>query len=61
MADLAIGALLILSPFIFGFSDHDGATRFMIIAGIALLIATLATRWDTSEEVESSTSRTARV
>jgi hypothetical protein len=59
MADMAIGALLILSPFIFGFSDEGGATRFMIAAGVVELIASLGTRWDTREEVESS-GRTAR-
>src|SRR5215208_8035849 len=31
--DLLIAAVLILTPFIFGFSDEGGATRFMIIAG----------------------------
>jgi hypothetical protein len=59
MTDVAIGALLILSPFIFGFSDEGGATRFMIAAGVIELIATLGTRWDTRDEVERS-GRTAR-
>src|SRR5215213_8012882 len=27
--DLVLGAALILSPFVFGFSDEGGATRFM--------------------------------
>src|SRR4051812_35847556 len=33
--DLLLGAVLILSPFIFGFDDDDTATLFMIIVGAA--------------------------
>jgi hypothetical protein len=49
MTDLALGALLILSPFIFGFSDEGGATRFMIIFGAIELMTALGTRWDPAE------------
>jgi SPW repeat len=47
--DLMLGAVLILSPFVFGFSDEGGATRFAIIAGVLELITALATRWDAVE------------
>src|SRR5918994_6875704 len=46
MTDLALGALLILSPFIFGFSDEGGATRWAIIVGVLELMTALGTRWD---------------
>ena len=49
MTDLALGALLVLSPFVFAFSDEGGATRFMIIAGVLELLTALATRWDPVE------------
>jgi hypothetical protein len=47
--DLALGALLILSPFIFGFSDEGGAARFTIIAGALEILTALSTRWEPEE------------
>jgi hypothetical protein len=49
MTDMALGALLILSPFIFGFSDEGGATRWAIIVGVLELMTALGTRWDPAE------------
>jgi hypothetical protein len=43
--DLLLGAVLVLSPFIFGFSDHGGATRWAIVVGAIELITALSTRW----------------
>src|SRR3954454_12817929 len=43
--DLGTAALLIASPFLFGFSDHTGATTFFIVAGVGELLAALGTRW----------------
>jgi hypothetical protein len=59
MTDLAIGAFLILAPFIFGFSDEGGATRFLIIAGVAELLATLSTRWELDQGPARARGRTA--
>ena len=56
MTDVALGAFLILSPFIFGFSDEGGAARFTIIAGALELLTALSTRW----EPEPATGRTSR-
>jgi hypothetical protein len=56
--DVTLGALLILSPFIFGFSDEGGATRFMIIAGALELLSALSTRWDLREESGATGRRT---
>jgi hypothetical protein len=49
MTDVALATLLILSPFIFGFSDEGGAARFAIIAGVLELVTALGTRWDPAE------------
>jgi hypothetical protein len=47
--DLVLGAVLVLSPLIFGFADEGGPTRFMVIAGVLELMAALMTRWDRTE------------
>jgi hypothetical protein len=57
MTDLALAALLVLSPFIFGFSDEGGATRFMIIAGVLEALTALSTRWDPAEAEVDGRSR----
>lgn len=45
MLDLGLGAFLIASPFIFGFSDIGSATAFFIVFGVLEILATLATAW----------------
>src|SRR5215208_3390205 len=49
--DLGVGIALIVLPFVAGFSDHGGATRFFVIAGALELGTALMTRWDEREEV----------
>jgi hypothetical protein len=49
MGDLALGAVLVLTPLIFGFSDEGGPTRFMVIAGVLEVMTALMTRWDRTE------------
>jgi hypothetical protein len=51
MMDVGVGIALIVLPFIAGFSDHGGATRFFVIAGVLELGTALMTRWDQREEV----------
>jgi hypothetical protein len=51
MMDVAVGIALIVLPFVAGFSDHGGATRFFVIAGVLELGTALMTRWDEREEV----------
>jgi hypothetical protein len=51
MMDLGVGIALIVLPFVAGFSDHGGATRFFVIAGVLELGTALMTRWDEREEV----------
>lgn len=49
MTDLLLAAVLILTPFIFGFSDEGGATRFMVIIGVLEAFTALSTRWNPAE------------
>jgi hypothetical protein len=51
MMDLGVGIALIVLPFVAGFSDHGGPTRFFVIAGVLELGTALMTRWDEREEV----------
>jgi hypothetical protein len=60
MTDLLLGAVLILSPFVLGFSDQGGATRFTVIAGVLEVLTALATRWDPVEAAESAVDRHTR-
>jgi hypothetical protein len=55
--DLMLGAALILAPFVLGFSDDGGATRFTVIAGVLEIMTALATRWDPREAEESAVDR----
>jgi hypothetical protein len=50
--DLLLGAVLILSPFVLGFGDQGGATRFTVIAGVLEILTALSTRWDPIEADE---------
>ncbi|HEU4656415.1 MAG TPA: SPW repeat protein [Capillimicrobium sp.] len=43
VGDVALGVLLIASPFLFGFSDDGGATAFFIVVGIVELLMVIAT------------------
>jgi hypothetical protein len=57
IGDLALGAVLILSPLIFGFADEGGPTRFMVLAGVLELMTALMTRWDRTEAEPTYTRR----
>jgi len=60
MTDLMLGAVLILAPFVLGFSDEGGATRFTVIAGVLEILTALATRWDPIEAEEPAVDRRSR-
>src|ERR1700709_2441920 len=49
MTGLLIAAVLIVAPFVLGYSGNGAATRFTIIAGVLEGIAALSTRWDAAE------------
>jgi hypothetical protein len=43
--DYVIGVLLVASPFLFSFSDDEGALAFFIFMGLGYLILTAVTRF----------------
>jgi hypothetical protein len=49
MTDLVVALVLIVAPFVLGYSDSGGAARFTIIAGVLEAIAALGTRWNRAE------------
>jgi SPW repeat len=51
MTDLVLAVVLVVSPFMFGFSGNGAATRFAIIFGVLELLTSLATRWEQPDEV----------
>jgi hypothetical protein len=53
--DLAVAAVAILAPFVLGFSDQGGPTRFLIVMGILDAGAALMTRWDDRDEFAVTT------
>jgi hypothetical protein len=58
--DLLLGAVLILAPFVLGFSERGDATRFTVIAGALEILTALATRWDPLEAEEPAGERRSR-
>jgi uncharacterized membrane protein HdeD (DUF308 family) len=50
LIDYAMGVLLIAAPFIFSFSDDEGALAVFLAIGIAYLTLTAITRFHGSEE-----------
>ena len=47
--DFLLAAVLIASPFLFGFSDDGTATPFFIVLGVLHLLLTIATRFVSEE------------
>ena len=45
MLDYALAAILIASPFLFGFTDDSSATAFFVVVGVAGILLALATRF----------------
>jgi SPW repeat-containing protein len=45
LLDLAVVAVLVAAPFLFGFSDDGAATAFFIVLGVWHLLLTIATRF----------------
>jgi hypothetical protein len=60
ITDLLLGAVLILSPFVLGFSDQGGAARFTVIAGLLEIFTALSTRWDPLEAADSAVDHRSR-
>ena len=47
--DFLLAAVLIASPFLFGFSDDGTATAFFIVLGVVHLLVTIGTRFVSEE------------
>lgn len=54
MTDLLIGVVLIISPFVFGYSGNGAATRFAVIFGALELLTALGTRWEEPADVTAT-------
>ena len=49
VVDYVLAAVLIASPFLFGFTDDGTATAFFIVLGVVHLLLTIATRFVSEE------------
>jgi hypothetical protein len=56
MADVGVGVIAIVAPFVLGFSDESAPTVFLIVMGVLELGAALGTAW--RPETERRQSRT---
>ena len=45
LLDYALVAVLVASPFLFGFTDESAPTAFFIVLGVAHLLVTIGTRF----------------
>lgn len=50
LLDYALAAILVASPFLFGFTDESAPTAFFIVLGVAHLLITIGTRFRASKE-----------
>ena len=47
LLDLGLAAVLVAAPFLFGFNGESGPTAFFIVLGVAHLLITIGTRFQT--------------
>jgi VIT1/CCC1 family predicted Fe2+/Mn2+ transporter len=50
LLDFALAAVLIASPFLFGFSDESAPTAFFLVLGVLHLLVTIGTRFKPPRE-----------
>jgi hypothetical protein len=50
LLDFALAAVLIASPFLFGFSDESAPTAFFLVLGVLHLLVTIGTRFKPAKE-----------
>ncbi|MBA3746551.1 MAG: SPW repeat protein [Solirubrobacterales bacterium] len=51
LLDFALAAVLLASPFLFGFTDESAPTAFFIVLGVAHLLITIGTRFKSPKQV----------
>lgn len=50
LLDLVLAAVLVASPFLFAFTDESAPTAFFIVLGVAHLLITIGTRFQTAAD-----------
>ena len=50
LLDLVLAAVLVASPFLFAFNDESAPTTFFIVLGVAHLLITIGTRFQTAAD-----------
>ena len=50
LLDLALATVLVASPFLFAFNDESAPTAFFIVLGVAHLLVTIGTRFQTASD-----------
>jgi hypothetical protein len=50
LLDLTLAAVLVASPFLFTFNDESAPTAFFIVLGVAHLLITIGTRFQTAAD-----------
>jgi hypothetical protein len=50
LLDLALAAVLVASPFLFAFNDESAPTAFFIVLGVAYLLITIGTRFQSAAD-----------
>jgi hypothetical protein len=61
MLDIGLGVLLIVLPFILGYTDETGATVFHIVMGLLFIGSGTMTAWDHAGDFADGPNRTAGV
>ena len=50
LLDVVLAAVLVASPFLFAFNDESAPTAFFIVLGVAHLLVTIGTRFQTAAD-----------
>jgi hypothetical protein len=50
LLDVVLAAVLVASPFLFAFNDESSPTAFFIVLGVAHLLVTIGTRFQTAAD-----------
>jgi heme A synthase len=50
LLDFALAAVLVASPFLFAFNDESAPTAFFIVLGVAQLLITIGTRFQSAAD-----------
>lgn len=51
--DVGLGILLVVLPFLTGYSEESGGTAFHIVMGLAFIGSGMMTRWDEADLLHS--------